>query len=247
MNKPSVSVIIPAHNEEKYITRCISSIRKAAECYGGEVEIVVSANRCSDKTVEIARSLGAVVTENDYRCIAKVRNDGLYSASGDIIMTIDADNVMTEGSIQEAVSMLSTNKYIGGGAPIRFERRSFGIFLLDMLLRLGFVLTGLYCAIFWTYRETALAVGGFPEKKVAEDIAFARALKKYGRAQHKKYGHLRKNHLINSTRKFDKHGDFLYFRIIFKILKPIMKKEMSKEAAMDKVFDEMYYDYDNNE
>ncbi len=30
MTKPHVSVIVPAHNEEKYVKRCIESIKKAA-------------------------------------------------------------------------------------------------------------------------------------------------------------------------------------------------------------------------
>ena len=41
-----VSVIIPAHNEEKYVKRCIASIRRSACAFKGNVEIIVVCNRC---------------------------------------------------------------------------------------------------------------------------------------------------------------------------------------------------------
>ena len=79
MSKVHVSVVIPAHNEEKYVARCIRSIKNAADVFGGNVEIIVVCNRCTDKTAEIAESLGARVIFNEDRCIAKVRNTGIFA------------------------------------------------------------------------------------------------------------------------------------------------------------------------
>ena len=58
--KPDLSVAIPAHNEEKYITRCIESIYLSASLAGYTVEVVVALNRCTDQTQNIAESLGAL-------------------------------------------------------------------------------------------------------------------------------------------------------------------------------------------
>ncbi len=59
------SVIIPAHNEEKYIAKCIDAIKRASEKVGADnVQIIVSANRCTDNTVEIASAMGAEICEN---------------------------------------------------------------------------------------------------------------------------------------------------------------------------------------
>ena len=101
-NKVHVSVIIPAHNEEKYVKRCIHSIKRAAEHFGGVVEIIVVCNRCTDRTEEIARRNGARVIRNEDRCIALVRNAGIEAAKGEMIMTIDCDNRMTVGMMKEA-------------------------------------------------------------------------------------------------------------------------------------------------
>lgn len=242
----NVSVIIPAHNEEKYIVRCIKSIKKAARMIDGKTEIIVVCNRCTDKTASLAEANGARVLYNEDRCIAKVRNAGITAATGEIILTIDADNRMTKGTIQEACELLESGEYIGGGAPIRFERISFALFLNDMMCRLGFGMTGLYSGIFWATKETFDAVGGFVDKKAMEDVATAKVLKAYGKTKGKKYTTLRKNYLINSTRKYDDLGDWLYFKLMFKNAGTLLKAATGNTAAYDKLLDEMFYDYNDN-
>jgi len=46
--KPELSVAVPAHNEEKFIARCIGSVAASARHAGRTVEVVVALNRCSD-------------------------------------------------------------------------------------------------------------------------------------------------------------------------------------------------------
>lgn len=243
LENPFFSVIIPAHNEEKYIKRCIDSIKSAEAFSNKKAEIIVVCNRCTDNTEAIAKSNNAIVVKNDVRCIAAVRNAGIKQASGDVIVTIDSDNQMTQGTLKEIDELLSSGKYIGGGAPIRFERYSFPLWLNDILCRFGFFITGLYCGIFWAKRETFDAIGGFVEKKAMEDIATAKLLKTFGKKQGKKYGHLKQNHLINSTRKYDDLGDWLYFKLAFKNLGAIIKAKLGDSSKYDKLIDEMFYDY----
>lgn len=241
----SISVIIPAHNEEKYIRRCIRSIHRAAGQYAGDVEIIVVCNRCTDRTAEIATKNGARTIYNEDRCIAKVRNDGIAAATGEIIVTIDADNRMTKGTLAEIAELLNSGQYIGGGAPIRFERYSFPLWCNDMLCRISFGITGLYSGIFWARKETFDAVGGFVDQKAMEDVATAKLLKNYGRARGLKYTTLRKNFLINSTRKYDDMGDWLYFKLMVKNAGTLLKAAMGDRSGMDRLLDEMFYDYND--
>ena len=240
-----VSVVVPAHNEEKYVLRCIQSIRAAAKEFGGSVEIIVVCNRCTDRTEAIAAEIGAVVVHNEERCIAAVRNAGIRAARGKTILTMDCDNRMTPGTIAEAVRLLDSGRFIGGGAPMRFERTSLPLRLNDWLCRLAFRLTGLWCGIFWARRDDFLAAGGFVELKAFEDAATAKALKKYGRTLGKKYGVLKENRLINSTRKFDELGDWLYFKLMFRNAFALLKAAFGKTEAYDKLLDELFYDYND--
>ena len=243
--KYSFTVVIPAHNEEKYVARCISSVKTAAKCYGGPVQIIVVCNRCTDRTADIAQKHGAKVIMNEDRCIAKVRNEGIFAASGDVIVTIDCDNRMTRGTIKEIAYLLHTGNYIGGGAPIRFERYSFPLFCNDLLCRLSFGITGLYCGIFWAEKSTFQAIGGFVEKKAMEDVATAKALKAYGKSRGKKYTVLRKNVLINSTRKYDDMGDCLYLTMMLKNEGAFIKAAAGDNREIDQLLDQMFYDYNS--
>ena len=241
-----VSVIIPAHNEEKYVVRCIDSVKLAASCVKCGVEIIVVCNRCTDRTAELAAENGARVVTDESRCIATVRNAGIKAARGKVIVTIDCDNRMTEGTLREILGMLNSGKYIGGGAPLRFERYSAALWINDIMCRAGFGITGLYCGIFWAEKRTFDALGGFVEKKAGEDIATAKALRAYGKKCGKKYGCLRRNHLINSTRKYDDMGDWLYFRLAFRNAGALIRAASGDSSDYDKLMDEMFYDYNDN-
>lgn len=241
----TLSVVIPAHNEERYAARCIRSVQAAAKYCGCPVEIIVVCNRCTDKTAEIAQKHGARVIPNADRCIAKVRNTGIAAAHGDIIVTIDCDNRMTRGTLKEIVSLMQTGKYIGGGAPIRFERYSVPLLCNDLLCRLSFRITGLYCGIFWAEKSTFQAIGGFAEKKAMEDAATAKALKAYGRRHGKKYTVLRRNVLINSTRKYDDMGDWLYLKLMVRNAGAFVKAAFGDRRALDALLDRLFYDYND--
>ena len=243
--KTLISVIIPAHNEEKYIGRCIRSVRKAKTQYQGNVEIIVVCNRCTDKTGEIAEKLGARVLTNEDRCIARVRNAGISEAKGEIIVTIDADNRMTGGTLQEIYELLQSGRYIGGGAPIRFERYSFPLWCNDMMCRLSFAITGLYSGMFWAKKDTFDAIGGFADKKAMEDVATAKLLKEYGKKQGRKYTTLKKNVLINSTRKYDEMGDWLYFKLIIKNAGTLIRAAFGDTSGVDKLLNELFYEYND--
>lgn len=241
--KTHISVIIPAHNEEKYIKRCIESIKRADSVFPGNIEIIVVCNRCTDGTESIAEENGAVTIINEDRCIAKVRNAGIAAAKGKIIVTIDADNRMTKNTLREVYFLLRSGRYIGGGAPIRFERYSFPLWCNDIICRVSFRLTGLYSGIFWAEKKTFDAIGGFVDKKAMEDVATAKLLKKYGNKQGKKYTTLQKNYLINSTRKYDDLGDWLYLKLMVKNAGVLLKAAFGDKTGMDKLLDEMFYDY----
>ena len=57
--KYTFSVVIPAHNEEQYIGKCLEAVEAAAKAVlPCTTEIIVVTNRCTDRTDEIARKCG---------------------------------------------------------------------------------------------------------------------------------------------------------------------------------------------
>lgn len=243
MNNCTFSVIIPAHNEEKYIGKCIEAVKRASEKVGNDkVQIIVSANRCTDKTVDIEGAMGAEVCENTVKCISSVRNDGARLAKGDIIVTIDADSCMTEDSLAEIKTMLESGKFIGGGTRAKFDRMSLGIFFSAAYVALNVIpimkkhKAALMGGMFWCYRKDFEALGGFDETLVSlEDMDFAIRLKQLGDKRGQKYGVLKRSRIITSSRKFDEFGD--WYLIKDKKLTKAIFTGSDREAA-----DKFYYD-----
>ena len=121
------SVVVPAHNEELLLPNGLRAIGAAAERVDGDVEVIVVANRCTDATVALARAAGAIVVEDESRNIAAVRNAGAAVATGDVLVTIDADCVMSPLTFCEIERLLGTGRYVGGGTKVLPERWSAGI------------------------------------------------------------------------------------------------------------------------
>lgn len=243
MSTYKFSVIIPAHNEEKYIGKCIEAIIRAAENVKPfKTEIIISANRCTDKTAEIAQGYGAKVLPNEYRTISAVRNCGVNAADGEIIVTIDADSLMTEYSLLEIKKLLESGIYVGGGTISEFDRMSVGIAfsamyvaanLIPVMIKNKAALSG---GMFWFYKRDFNEVGGFDEGLVSiEDLDFAAKLNKLGVSRGQKYGTLKKSRIITSSRKFDEFGDW-YLIKNRKLTKRIFTGK-DREAA-----DKFYYD-----
>ncbi len=220
MKKHSFSVIIPAHNEEKYITACLQAVKLAqAEVPDSRVQIIVVANRCTDKTAAIAEQFGAQVIDNQDKCISMIRNAGVRAAEGDIIVTIDADSRMTKGSLKEIAEMLDSGKYVGGGTRSKFDRMSLGILfsglyvavnLIPIMMKNKAALSG---GMFWCFKRDFEKIGGFDESLISlEDMDFAARLHKLGVSRGQKYGTLKKSYILTSSRKFDEFGDWYLIR-----------------------------------
>lgn len=204
------SVIIPAHNEEKYIGKCLDSIKKASKAYADQIEIIVVLNRCTDKTEEVAKSYNCITLKNGDKNLSKIRNAGAAIAKGEIIITIDADTQMTEDFLSNVDKYLSSGKYIGGGVNGKFERVSLGIIVSAILIifPLLFKYGAISVGIFWCYKKDFEAINGFNEKMfMSEDADFAMRLKKWGKKNNKKFGTI-KNAMITSCRRFDANGDW---------------------------------------
>ncbi len=128
------SVIIPAYNEEALIGKCFAAIERARKCTSSTVEVIVVLNRCTDKTEQISRNFGATLVEEPVKNLSRIRNSGSKAATGDVIVTIDADSQMSENTFQEIERLLETKKYIGGGTKIKAERLSLGILMSSLVI-----------------------------------------------------------------------------------------------------------------
>ena len=111
-----ISVVIPCYNEEDGIRSVIESMPAYVD------EIVVVDNNSTDRTGEIARSLGAVVVFQPRKGYGAAYQAGLPAATGDVIATLDGDGTYPADEIAMLVDALEDRKldFISGSRfPLR--------------------------------------------------------------------------------------------------------------------------------
>ena len=155
----TVTVLIPAHNEEGSIAQTISSL--LGQSHRPE-RVVVVADNCTDQTVAIARRTGVEVIEsvgNSHKK-AGALNQALelllpHQGDNDVVMVMDADTVLDAGFLEHAVARFTADRALmavgglfygedGRGLMGQFQRNEYIRYAREMRRRRGrvFVLTG---------------------------------------------------------------------------------------------------------
>ncbi len=96
-----LSVCIIACNEERDLPRCLASVAFADEC------IVVVDTRSSDGTEKIARDAGATTLVHAYEGNVEQKNVALDAATGDWVLSLDADEALTDALADEIRGLLA--------------------------------------------------------------------------------------------------------------------------------------------
>ncbi len=227
-----ISLVIPAYNEEKYISACLESVMKnGAELF----EIIVIDNASTDGTAHVALGFPNVkVVSQPEKGLTKARQKGLEEATGDIIAYIDADTKMPEGWVQTVSSVMKNNavvcvsgpyRYYDASAPTNFLAKLYFILTYGIYLLTGYVVIG---GNFAAKKSALLEIGGFDETIAfyGEDTDIARRLHTVG-----KVVFTSRLHIDTSARRF--HGEGLvltvgrYVRNFFSIV--FRKKPVTNE------------------
>ena len=94
------SVIIPAHNSEKFISKALDSIKNQSF---RDFELIVVCDRCTDNTKAIAESYGAKTLEVNFGRDGLTRNAGLDIAQGEYILFCDHDDFFIHEFVFEEI------------------------------------------------------------------------------------------------------------------------------------------------
>jgi glycosyltransferase involved in cell wall biosynthesis len=186
-NHPLISVVIPAHNEELFLSDTLKALQ--AQSYEN-FEIIVVDNNSTDATTRIAKEHGARVITEQKVGVAVARQAGFMAASGTIIATTDADTIVPENWLEKIAAKFEARPEIvayGGlyslysgplSARIIFPDIAYLAWCIDRLINGVWVLPGANMAV---RREAFLAVGGFNlNKEVMEDADLSKRISKLG-------------------------------------------------------------------
>jgi glycosyltransferase involved in cell wall biosynthesis len=141
---PTVSIVIPAFNEESTIAACVLA---AIDQTVPALEIIVVDNMSTDDTASIVSALQVAYPDAPLRLIAQdavqglvpTRNLGLDSAAGDVIGRIDADSVIDPTWVESVQRAFASGEVDAASGPMRYydmPLRRFGLKADDAMRKL---------------------------------------------------------------------------------------------------------------
>ncbi|WP_327184525.1 bifunctional polysaccharide deacetylase/glycosyltransferase family 2 protein [Streptomyces sp. NBC_01334] len=190
-----VSVIVPAYNEKECIANTLKSLAKSTH----PIEIIIVDDGSDDNTSEISREAARALGMTNVRVIRQENagkpaalNNGVRSASYDIVVMMDGDTVFEPDAVHQLVQPFADPKVgaVAGNAKVGNRDTIIGAwqhieyvmgFNLDRrmydLLRCMPTIPG---AIGAFRREAVLEVGGMSEDTLAEDTDITIAMHRGG-------------------------------------------------------------------
>jgi glycosyltransferase involved in cell wall biosynthesis len=188
-DRPTISLIIPAYNEEAYLGACLDAVM--ANVAGKALEIIVVDNNSTDGTRAVARRYPAVtdVFEPE-KGITRARQRGFLTATGDILAYVDADTRPPAGWIEQIWEQFGRDDRLASlSGPYSFydlhgmrNKVASGWFVAARPLYgiIGYMLVGGNFAI---RRDVLEKMGGFDAsiEFYGEDADIAKRAKKYGK------------------------------------------------------------------
>ncbi|MFA6252494.1 MAG: glycosyltransferase [Candidatus Paceibacterota bacterium] len=198
-----LSIIIPTLNEEKNLDRLLTQLRS---CIFSDYEIIVADSNSKDKTVEVAKKHGCIITEGGRP--ARGRNNGAKIAKGEVLFFLDADLRLSKNFLDYAISeykdrnlnIASFNLY-----PIK-NKILLNKFVIDLLynrpqiiLQKIFPMGAMGIVI---DKKVFKELKGFDETiSLAEDHWLIQQAAKRG-----DFGIIKSSYILMPTRRFDRDG-----------------------------------------
>jgi cellulose synthase/poly-beta-1,6-N-acetylglucosamine synthase-like glycosyltransferase len=141
---PSVSIVIPAYNEESVIRQClIAAVYQSVPAD----QIIVVDNRSTDSTAKIVRQMQQeypespiiLLEQNHERGLIPTRNFGFNHASSDVIGRIDADSVLEPDWVEQVRQAFRDASISAATGPVVYydmPMRRFGLKADDRMRQL---------------------------------------------------------------------------------------------------------------
>jgi glycosyltransferase involved in cell wall biosynthesis len=172
----SITVIIPCLNEEQGVAQVLRSMPDFVD------EIIVVDNGSTDKTAEIAASLGAKVITEELRGYGRAYRRGFSCATGDLIVTLDGDHsypvdgvsYLLEAFLHLEVDFLNASRFPVRDRQAMSFKHKFGNLVLSVAMSLLFFhwvrdsQSGM-----WVFRRSILKL----MKLEADGMAFSEEIK----------------------------------------------------------------------
>ncbi len=195
-----ISVVIPAHNEERYLPRTLQALQR--QNYGW-FEVIVVANGCTDRTREVARGKCNRLIVLSQKSLGVARNLGARMARGEILLFLDADTTLEPPALRVIAEEFSNSDAAGTIQGQPDERRAAYrlVYRLKNFVHHWSLHPG-SSGVILCWKEQFMRVGGFDEGlQVRENSELIKRLTRFGR-----YKYIGAVSATTSMRRYDRYG-----------------------------------------
>lgn len=236
-----LSIVIPAFNESRLIEHTLQSVAAAIAANqqsGFTSEVIVVDNNSSDNTAELARQAGARVVFEPINQIGRARNAGAAQATGDWLLFLDADSLLSPGLLADILRTIESKRYVGCGSTLRMDGLPWWAHLTLQL----WTSTSILCrwaagALVVCRRDAFQEVGGFDQTLYAlDEVRLSKHLKEWGRRHGLQFTILTRHPLETSSRKVSLYSPAEIAAQIFRIF------FLPKRTLQDKKHLSVWYD-----
>ena len=171
-----ISVVVPTMNSEKYLQKCLSSIRDQKNT---KVEIIVVDGFSTDATRNIVKSYDSILVTR--RCnVSEARNIGLELSQGDFILFLDSDQVLSPCALSKCIQVCNNDKVDSVILPEESKGNSFLARCIAFEKQIKIIISGKELPRFFRIR-TVRSLGGYDEELTfGEDLDLVIRLKRAG-------------------------------------------------------------------
>lgn len=226
MKSPEISVIIPAFNEQKYISNALSGLKSQSF---RDFETIVVDGGSTDSTVSLARKSAKVIVCKE-KGVSIARNRGAKIARGRILLFLDADTLPSKDLLSSYHKIFEDSAVIAATGPVypleKTKRRiSLGYSIVSVAFVKLSILAGNPCIIgsnFAVRADKFRKARGFAENfPTYEDWDLSGRIKVYGKVVYSDNASV-----YTSVRRVAAWGVFGYF--IFYLTNMIMYHVLRK-------------------
>jgi len=164
---PSISIVIPTYNSEKFLPLCLQSINEQ-DYPKDKLEIIVVDGGSTDRTIDIAKEFGVTkILHNPLRTGEAGKALGVKAAKNEIIAFIDSDNILDRKDWFKRMVKPFQDEEIIGAEPLYYSYRKTDGYITRYCALIG--MNDPLCLFLGNYDRYSYLTGKWTELNVKQE------------------------------------------------------------------------------